>query len=52
MVLDEPTSQQDEAHAELVADVLASAAATGTALLCATHDPVLSAAAGEVITLD
>ena len=52
VVLDEPTSQQDEAHAELVADVLASAAATGTALLCATHDPVLSAAAGEVITLD
>ena len=52
VVLDEPTSQQDEAHAELVADVLASAAATGTALLCATHDPVLSAAAAEVIALD
>ena len=52
VVLDEPTSQQDEAHAELVADVLAAAAAGGAALLCATHDPVLSAAAGEVITLD
>ena len=52
VVLDEPTSQQDEAHAELVANVLAASAAAGTALLCATHDPVLSAAAGEVITLD
>jgi ABC-type lipoprotein export system ATPase subunit len=52
VVLDEPTSQQDEAHAELLATVLAAAAARGTAVLCATHDPVLVAAATNVITLD
>jgi ABC-type lipoprotein export system ATPase subunit len=52
IVLDEPTSQQDEAHAELLAAALAAASARGTALLCATHDPVLVAVAGHVITLD
>jgi peptide/nickel transport system ATP-binding protein/energy-coupling factor transport system ATP-binding protein len=51
VVLDEPTSQQDEAHAELVATVLAAAARAGTAVLCATHDPVLVGAASCVVDL-
>jgi ABC-type lipoprotein export system ATPase subunit len=52
VVLDEPTSSQDEAHAEIVARVLADAAAAGRAVLCATHDPVLAGAADAVCTLD
>ena len=51
VVLDEPTSQQDEAHAELVTTVLVAAARAGTAIVCATHDPVLAAAADETIEL-
>jgi ABC-type lipoprotein export system ATPase subunit len=50
-VLDEPTSQQDEAHAELVVSVLAAAAARGVAVVVATHDPVLVAAADHVVPL-
>jgi ABC-type lipoprotein export system ATPase subunit len=52
VVLDEPTSSQDEAHAEIVARVLAEAAAVGRAVLCATHDPVLAAVADVTYTLD
>jgi ABC-type lipoprotein export system ATPase subunit len=52
IVLDEPTSSQDEAHAEIVARVLAEAAAAGRAVLCATHDPVLAVVADMVRTLD
>lgn len=51
VVLDEPTSQQDEAHAELVTAVLVAAARAGTAVVCATHDPVLADAADETIRL-
>lgn len=50
-MLDEPTSQQDEANAERVVRVLVSAARAGTAVLAATHDPVLVAAADEVVVL-
>ncbi len=50
-VLDEPTSQLDEAGAEVVAAVLAEAAAHGVALLVASHDPVLLDAADEVVEL-
>jgi ABC-type lipoprotein export system ATPase subunit len=52
VAFDEPSSQQDEAHAELLASVLAETAASGSGVLCATHDPVLVAAADSVITLD
>src|SRR5205823_5945302 len=52
IVLDEPTSQQDEAHAELIAGVLADTAIVGGAILAATHDPVLVDAADVVINLD
>jgi ABC-type lipoprotein export system ATPase subunit len=51
VVLDEPTSQLDETHAELVADVLVAAARAGHAVVCATHDPVVLAVADEVVTL-
>jgi ABC-type lipoprotein export system ATPase subunit len=51
VVLDEPTSQQDEVHAELVTAALIAAAAAGAAVVCATHDPVLADAADATITL-
>ncbi|HKT01802.1 MAG TPA: ATP-binding cassette domain-containing protein, partial [Rugosimonospora sp.] len=50
-VLDEPTSQQDEANAERLVGVLVAAARQGTAVVAATHDPVLVAAADSVVTL-
>ena len=50
-VLDEPTSRQDEAHAELVVAALVAAARGGGAVVAATHDPVLVAAADTVVTL-
>jgi len=50
-VVDEPTSQQDEANAERLVAVLAAAAARGIAVVAATHDPVLVAAADEVLDL-
>jgi ABC-type lipoprotein export system ATPase subunit len=52
IVLDEPTSQQDEAHAELIASVLADTAGVGSTILAATHDPVLVDAADVVVNLD
>jgi ABC-type lipoprotein export system ATPase subunit len=51
VVLDEPTSQQDEAHAELVGQALVDASRNGAAVLCATHDPVLVELADQLITL-
>ncbi len=51
-MLDEPTSQQDEANAERVVAALREAAVElGTAVVVATHDPVLVAAADRVSTL-
>jgi ABC-type lipoprotein export system ATPase subunit len=50
-VLDEPTSQQDEANVHRVVAVLVEAARRGTAVVAATHDPVLAAAADAVLTL-
>jgi ABC-type lipoprotein export system ATPase subunit len=44
-VFDEPTSHQDEAHAELVVAALVAAADRGVAVVAATHDPLLTAAA-------
>jgi energy-coupling factor transport system ATP-binding protein len=51
-VLDEPSSQLDEASAELLAAVLAAAAADGVALVVASHDPVLVDAAHRVVDLE
>lgn len=50
-VVDEPTSRQDEAHAELVGAALVAAARRGVAVVAATHDPVLIAAADAVVML-
>jgi len=50
-VMDEPTSQQDEANAERLVAVLVAAAERGMAVVAATHDPVLVAAADHVVTL-
>jgi len=51
VLLDEPTSQLDEANAERVAALLVTEASTGTAVVCATHDPVLIAAAERVVEI-
>jgi ABC-type lipoprotein export system ATPase subunit len=50
-ILDEPTSQQDEANAERVVAALRAAADAGTAVVVATHDPVLVVAADHVHSL-
>jgi ABC-type lipoprotein export system ATPase subunit len=50
-LLDEPTSQQDEANAHRVVAVLAQAARQGAAVLAASHDPVLTEAADAVLDL-
>ena len=50
-LFDEPTSQLDEANAERLGDALLAAAREGTAIVCATHDPVLVARADRVIEL-
>ena len=52
LVLDEPTSHQDEGHADLVVERLLAAAAEGSAVLVATHDPRLVEAADRVVHLD
>jgi ABC-type lipoprotein export system ATPase subunit len=51
-ILDEPTSQLDEAHAEIVAHALARAAARGCAVVVASHDPVLLEVCDVVVALD
>lgn len=50
-VLDEPTSQLDEASVELVAEVLRALASAGAAVVAASHDPVVVAAADQVVDL-
>jgi ABC-type lipoprotein export system ATPase subunit len=51
-ILDEPTSQQDEANAERLVSALLAATRRGTTVVAATHDPVLAAAADDVLRLD
>jgi ABC-type lipoprotein export system ATPase subunit len=51
MVLDEPTAHQDEGHLTVMVDALRSAAAAGTAVVVATHDPTLLAAADRTVRL-
>jgi len=51
-VLDEPTSQLDEAFAERLAGVLVEAAVDGAAVVVASHDPVLVSAADLVVDLE
>jgi ABC-type lipoprotein export system ATPase subunit len=52
VVLDEPTSQLDEASAERLAGVLVEASVAGAAVLVASHDPVLVAVADVVVDLE
>jgi ABC-type lipoprotein export system ATPase subunit len=51
VLVDEPTAQLDEAHAELLAQALRRAADGGAAVVAASHDPVLSAAADGLVAL-
>jgi putative ABC transport system ATP-binding protein len=51
VVLDEPTSHQDEAHAEVVAEAVLALAREGSAVLVSTHDPRLVDAADRVVHL-
>jgi energy-coupling factor transport system ATP-binding protein len=52
VVLDEPTSQLDEASAERLVRVLLAAGREGTGLLVASHDPVLVDAAATIVDLE
>jgi ABC-type lipoprotein export system ATPase subunit len=51
VIVDEPTAQLDEAHAELLAATLQLAASRGAAVVAASHDPVLTSAAACLLTL-
>ena len=52
LLVDEPTSRLDEANALAVATLLARIAReTGSAVLCATHDPILVEQADEELSL-
>jgi len=52
LIVDEPTSRLDEASARSVASLLACAAARdGHTVICATHDPEVTARADHVLAL-
>ena len=51
LVLDEPTSQLDEARAEQLAAALVAAARAGAAVVATSHDPTLVAAADDLLDL-
>lgn len=51
VLADEPTSHQDPHHATAVVGVLRAAAVRGSAVLVASHDPAVVAAADRVIDL-
>jgi putative ABC transport system ATP-binding protein len=53
LIVDEPTSRQDETNARAVAALLAAAAHTdGQTVICATHDPAVIGQADYVMALD
>jgi ABC-type lipoprotein export system ATPase subunit len=51
LLLDEPTSQQDEASARRVSRAISEATESGRTVVLATHDPILLEAAGQVLDL-
>jgi ABC-type lipoprotein export system ATPase subunit len=52
LIVDEPTSRQDESSARAVATLLAAAAhEEGQTVICATHDPAVIRQADKVVTL-
>jgi putative ABC transport system ATP-binding protein len=53
LIVDEPTSSQDEGNARAVAALLVAAAhADGQTVICASHDAALISRADDVVTLD
>jgi ABC-type lipoprotein export system ATPase subunit len=53
LIVDEPTSRQDEANARAVAALLAAAAhQDGQTVICSTHDPAVIGQADHVVALD
>jgi ABC-type lipoprotein export system ATPase subunit len=53
LIVDEPTSRQDETNARAVAALLAAAAhQEGQTVICATHDPAVIGQADRVVALD
>jgi ABC-type lipoprotein export system ATPase subunit len=52
VLLDEPTSHQDDDHVELVLTAMRSARGSGSTLLVATHDPRVIAIADRVVHLE
>jgi ABC-type lipoprotein export system ATPase subunit len=53
LIVDEPTSRQDESNARAVAALLAAAAHDeGQTVICATHDPAVIRQADTVVRLD
>ena len=53
LLVDEPTSRQDENNARAVAALLAAAAhEEGQTVICATHDPAVIRQADKVVVLD
>jgi putative ABC transport system ATP-binding protein len=51
LIADEPTAHQDEANTLLVAELMRSAAGSGSSVLIATHDPRVLAVADVVIEI-
>lgn len=51
VLADELTAHLDEAHAELLSSALPAAATRGTAVVAASHDPVLVGVADQVVAL-
>lgn len=52
LLADEPTAEQDVGHRASTLDAILAAASTGTAVLLATHDPVVAARCDRVLHLD
>jgi putative ABC transport system ATP-binding protein len=53
LIVDEPTSRQDENNARAVAALLAAAAhEEGQTVICATHDPAVIGQADKVVALE
>jgi ABC-type lipoprotein export system ATPase subunit len=53
LIVDEPTSRQDENNAQAVAALLLAAAhEEGQTVICATHDPTVIRQADQVVVLD
>jgi ABC-type lipoprotein export system ATPase subunit len=53
LIVDEPTSRQDENNAQAIAALLAAAArAEGQTVICATHDPAVIGQADNVVVLN